>query len=120
MHACVYLYTSRFPTDEVINAAMEPYCEYESIGDEPFKWDGYTLGGWYGGKIKLRAERSEEPGEYEIGFYSALRRAGRVFRCHFLEIVARGLLEYSHFDPKSGLFDETEALLYCGARDGWI
>lgn len=124
MHFCLYLYTHDFPTDKVIKQALAPYYEYaadeEIIEDRPqvIKWDGYVIGGRYGGKLQLRMNTEIGADKYEFGQYLKLRRAGRLFRHTLLERVA---LEMSTgYDPVRVY--EDDVLCYMGARTGalWV
>jgi hypothetical protein len=124
MHICVYLYTSEFPSDEVIRKCMEPYNEYGSNDDDddapytrpPMTWDFYQIGGRYGGKLKLGVDKSTE-GKYEFAFIARTRRAGRLYRCWPLEEMTRGCL-----DRRTGtqVFSEDSMLIYMGMRAGYI
>lgn len=121
MHYCCYLYTKEFPTDEVIEKALKPY-EYKDGGYDDgeqrplFTWDWWQVGGRYGGKLKLNIKAQDGVDKYETEYLVRYRRAGRLFRCKLLEETTRGILDHGSW--KETKADESEALNYCGMRDG--
>ena len=121
MHYCCYLYTKDFPTNKVIEKALKPY-EYKDGGYDDgeqrplFTWDWWQVGGRYGGKLKLNIKAQDGADKYETEYLVRYRRAGRLFRCKLLEETTRGILDHGSW--KETKADESEALNYCGMRDG--
>ena len=92
MHYCVYLFTKELPNDEQIKKIMYPYYEYAVEDEEAVNpdykidigWDSCDVGGRYGGLLKLKCLGKEDD-VYRWNFYVDTPRAGRLFRCSFLE-----------------------------------
>ena len=93
MHYCIYLFTKELPNDEQIQNIMYPYYEYavededeEAVDPDPkvdIRWDSWDVGGRYGGLLKLKCNKKDD--RYKWQFYIDAPRAGRLFRCRFLE-----------------------------------
>lgn len=128
MHYCIYLFTKDLPTDEQINTIMAPYSDENHDKYSPkqpmqpdIQWDYWVVGGRYSGLLKLGCRDDDDV--YKWRFYIEEPRAGRLFRCQFLEelIEARrnnhGILSYGFYSPSS---IEKDFLSYSGIRDGYI
>lgn len=94
MHYCCLVITREFPSDQVLEKALEPYNEdlfYENKDDgreyPVFMWDWWKIGGRYTGQFKLKVEKDCE--KYGWKFYSREPRAGRLFRSLALENIRR-------------------------------
>lgn len=120
MHYCVFVYTKEFPTDEAIGKALEPY-KYKDGGYDDgeqrplFTWDWWQVGGRYGGKFKLDISDSAQKEKYKIFEYTRYRRSVTLFRSAYLEKTTYGIDEFGR-----DKLHEVDAILYCGARDGYI
>lgn len=120
MHYCVLVYTKEFPSNNVIEKALEPYRYkgggYEDGEQRPlFTWDWWQVGGRYCGKFKLDISDSEHKEKYRILEYTPRRRSGTLFRSAYLEQTTYGFCEFGRDKTP-----EDEALQYCGMRDGYI
>lgn len=123
MHYCIYLFTKNLPTDEEIERIMAPYSEYaENESPHPdIRWDGYEIGGRYGGMLKLKTKFEDD--KYRWCFYIDEPRAGRLFRCQPLENLLRmrksfrSSREYGFYG--SNHIEDT-LFRYFGMRDGYI
>lgn len=121
MHYCLMLLTNEFPSDSVIEKALEPYNEekwydtQEDSVDESkrplFTWDYWRVGGRYNGKLKLKYDGNDDSSEYRWMFLAKEPRAGRLFRSFLLETM-RTL--------KKPIFFEDDFLGSIGARDGFV
>lgn len=113
MHSCVLYLSQKFPTNEDIGSALDPYYFLTNAAGEevPFTFDWWQLGGRYSGKLKLRFDRDKES-EYEWGFFAREPRAGRLFRSAIIEEVigVRG----------SPFYREEDLFSSMGARDGYL
>ena len=115
MHYCVGVITEQFPTDNVLMEKLAPYNEekfYEGTGEDEeitkeypqFMWDFWTVGGRYGGKIKLKIDLEDE--EYRWQFYDKEPRSGRLFR--------HKMLEDMNANPPRMFFSEEDYYKYLG------
>ena len=121
MHYCLMLLTNDFPTDRVIEKALEPYDEnkwyakFEETNDESdrplFTWDYWQIGGRYNGKLKLKHDSHDDTSEYKWMFISMEPRAGRLYRSFLIETLAK---------TNKPIFFEDDYLNSIGARDGYI
>ena len=121
MHYCIYLFTKELPTDEQIQKIMEPYSEYNPDQvDSDIRWDSWTVGGRYGGLLKLRFSQTDE--KYKWYYYVGTPRGGRLFRCEFLETLLRIYRDRKAPIPGFYSYDriEQDFFAYSGARDGYI
>lgn len=117
MHYCCYVITKDFPTDEIIEKALEPFNEdafYEkelSDEDRPaFLWDWWMLGGRYCGKFKLKVDRECDP---KWKFYREEKpRSTTVFRSR--------TLDFMHWHCPRQPFDEEHFYGQMGMRDGFL
>lgn len=117
MHYCALLFTKEFPTEEEISEIMRPYDEEyfeydetgEAIGGLPvFQYDYYSIGGRYGGKLKLKVDYNDK--NYNWGGYNKGRNK-RLFYSKMLSVMKQ----------KLGIFfDEEDYFPYMGFRDGYI
>lgn len=91
MHSCLLLITKEFPTEEVIEKALEPYSEelYDerlkensSTSHPTFDWDYYVVGGRYNGLLKLKVAYDNE--KYEWCYYSRKSKNNRLFLSYLL------------------------------------
>lgn len=118
MHYCALLFTKNFPTEEEISEIMRPYDEEffeydkngEIIGDLPaFQYDCYSIGGRYGGKLKLKVDYDDK--YYNWDCYSNNGRNKHLFYSKLLSVMK----------SKLGIFfDEEDWFTYMGLRDGFI
>lgn len=122
MHYCVLVLTKEFPTDEVIEKAMEPFDEdkfYKKQEEDPttpkpvFQWDFWKLGGRYGALLKIDVSEDKFD-KYELKFYAKETRSKRLFRSAILEAANFGTLGIG------ARFTEENALCYMGTRDSVI
>lgn len=121
MHYCLMLLTNEFPSDTVIEKALEPYNEekwyekYEKTNDESdrplFTWDYWQIGGRYNGKLKLKVDFNDDKSEYHWMFMAKEPRAGRLFRSFLLETMS---------ELKKPIFFEDDYLTSMGAREGYL
>lgn len=130
MHFCVYLFTKDLPNDYKINQIMYPYYEYtaedeETVDPDPridIRRDSYVVGGRYCGLLKLKCLPEEDA--YKWRFYIDQPRAGRLFRCQFLE----GLLDIEKENGRlmrlNGFYSfndiEDRFFNYSGIWDGYV
>ena len=115
MHYCLHLYTTQFPTNEVIEEALRPYNSELLSDDQPqpiFTYDWWQVGGRYGGEIRLNILGTEDKYKWEYVMLDWERRAGRLFRSQFLEKLPT-------YGPGYYLTEEN-ALGYMGFGDGFI
>lgn len=131
MHYCVYLFTKELPNDEQIQKIMYPYSEYavenEKAVDPDSKvdisWDSWDVGGRYGGLLKLKCLDKEDD-VYRWNFYVDTPRAGRLFRCRFLENLLNVAKENGRLMLLNGFcgFNDIEGHFfdYSGIRDGYV
>lgn len=130
MHYCTYLFTKELPNDEQIQKIMHPYYEYEVEDEEAvdpdskvdIHWDSFAVGGRYCGLLKLKCFDKEDD-VYRWKFYVPTPRAGRLFRCRFIE----DLLCIARADRRSmpiGFYSfssvEDSFFNYSGIRDGYV
>lgn len=124
MHYCIYLFTKNLPTDEEIEEIMAPYSEYaENESPHPdIQWDGYEIGGRYGGMLMLKAD-SQDNDKYRWYYYIDEPRAGRLFRHQPLENLLRMCRDFKS-SREYGFygFNHIEYTLfnYCGLRRGYL
>lgn len=121
MHYCLMLLRNEFPTDSVIEKALEPYSEekwYETPDDSRdeskrplFLWDYWQIGGRYNGKLKLKCDIEDDSSEYRWRLMAKEPRAGRLFRSYLLETMRQ---------LKKPIFFEDDYLASMGARDGFV
>lgn len=125
MHICIYLFTKNLPTDEEIEEIMAPYSEYAEK-ESPYpdiQWDGWVVGGRYGGLLKLKDDSDDEDSKYKWYYYIDEPRSGRLFRSEMLENLIRmcrelkssiyyGFYGFNHI--------ENTMFNYCGLRDGYV
>ena len=121
MHYCLMLLTNDFPTDAVIEKALEPYNsetwwkkydETKDDSDHPlFTWDYWQVGGRYNGKLKLRYDHNDDSSEYRWMFMALEPRVGRLYRSYLLETVHK---------LNRPIFIEDDYLNSVGARDGYV
>jgi len=98
---------------------MEPFNweklefeEDELIGQYPtFTYDYYTVGGRYGGGLKLKVDENDEI--YRWGFYAKEPRNGRLFLSKILSVMEEDI------KPKFR-FKEENYFSYMGIYDGFI
>lgn len=118
MHYCALLFTKKFPTEEEISEIMRPYdeefFEYDKNGDiigghPVFQYDYYSIGGRYGGELKLKIDYNNK--YYNWDYYSKEPRNERLFYSKLLSKIK----SKSNF-----LFSEEDCFLYMGALDGFI
>lgn len=119
MHYCVMLFTKEFPTDDVIKKILAPYNDdtvYELPENErpDMSWDYWTIGGRYGGGLKLKID--EENKKHEWPYISREPKTGRLFRSDLLETLLKEMA------PRRGnfAFYEGAYLLALGYDDGYI
>ena len=111
MHYCLHLFTTQFPTDEVIKEALAPYNSELLSDGQPqpiFTYDWWQVGGRYGGQIHLSVIGTEDKYKWDY----VRRRAGRLFRSQFLEKLPT-------YGPGYYLTEEN-AFNYMGFDDGFI
>ena len=123
MHYSMYLFTKELPNDKEIARIMAPYYEYaDNESPNPdIQWDGFEVGGRYGGMLKLKTEIEDD--KYGWRFYIDEPRAGRLFRCRPLENLLqmcrnfKSPMTYGFYG-----FNNIEDTLfnYFGIRDGYI
>ena len=119
MHYKLTLITTEFPTNEVIDAALEPYSgerfwkdNEENHKEYPaFLWDWYQVGGRYGGFFKLDIEKTEE--EYEWKYVK--ERNNVVFRSYVYDKL------YAVCPPnEQWKISEHEFYNHLGYQDGYL
>ena len=127
MHYCIYLFTQNLPTDEEIAEIMAPYSEFaENENPSPdIQWDGYEIGGRYGGKLKLAMDPRHSLADetYKWWFYVDQPRSGRLFRCQPLENLLQMCRDFKSSRTYGFYsFNNVEHTLfnYLGSRDGYI
>lgn len=122
MHSCLLLITKEFPTQEVIDKALEPYNEEkfyelkEKNKDIPYPvitWDWYSIGGRYDGSLKLKIDYENE--KYRWQFYSRDGRNGKLF-------LSKLLSDMEELANKCGykFFGEENYYGTMGAGDGYL
>lgn len=121
MHYCILLLTEKFPTNAIIEKALEPYREDEYYtqldkGNEVacplLLWDWWQIGGRYNGKFKLKYDHNDQDSQYRWMFMPKEPRVGRLFRSQLLEKIQE--LE------KSPFFFEDDYYGSMGCRDGYL
>lgn len=120
MHYCTMLFTKDIPSDEQISEILAPFygdnLEFDDdgnvIGGHPvFTYDWYSVGGRYGGALKLKVNDSDE--KYRWNFYEHQPRCNRLF--------FSSLIDYTSNQDKSFLGKKEEDMFpYMGMRDGFI
>lgn len=130
MHYCIYLFTKDLPNDTQIQKIMHPYSEYaveneETVDPDPridIRWDSYAVGGRYGGLLKLKCLPEEDV--YKWHFYVDAPRAGRLFRCQFLENLLGIAKENGQLARSNGFYDfndiEQRFFDYSGIWDDYV
>lgn len=121
VHYCLMLLTNEFPTNTVIEKALEPYNsetwwrKYEETNDDSnrplFTWDWWQVGGRYNGVLKLKMDREDETNDYRWMFFAREPRAGRLYRSYLLERMC---------ELEKPIFGEDQYLRSMGAREGYI
>ena len=131
MHCCVYLFTKELPNDEQIQKIMYPYCEYAVEDEEAvnpdskvdIRWDSLDVGGRYCGLLKLKCLDKEDD-VYRWNFYIDTPRAGRLFRCRFIENLLGVVKENKTLMITNGFYSfnnvEDRFFNYSGIRDGYV
>lgn len=134
MHFCVYLFTKELPNDKQIQEIMYPYYEYAVEDEEAvdpnskvdLRWDSLDVGGRYSGLLKLKCRLNEKDDAYRWNFYVDAPRAGRLFRCQFLEKLLNAAKEDKMlmFKTVIGFYSfnniEDSFFSYSGIRDGYV
>ena len=123
MHYCIIVITEQFPTDDILDQKLRPFSDDTFYGQFPddeeipedavrpqFTWDWWTVGGRYGGLLKLKIDEADE--EYNWMYVAKEPRAGRLFRSDILEQINNKKPWFCH--------DEERAFLYMGSREGYI
>ena len=115
MHYCCLVITKEFPTDEILEKVLAPFNEY-TLEEEPnqtaFGWDWYSVGGRYGGRIKLKVAENDE--KYRWGCFEREPRNGRLFRSALLDELGRGK------SSSDRAYSELYVFKYMGFRDGIV
>ena len=121
MHYCLMLLTNEFPSDAVIEKALEPYNsekwweKYEKTGDGSGRplitWDYWQVGGRYNGALKLKHDPQDDNSEYRWMFLAFEPRVGRLYRSYLLETLR---------ERNRTVFVEDDYLNSMGAREGYI
>ena len=119
MHYCVMLFTKEFPTDAVIETALAPYNDdvvYElPEADRPvMSWDSWTIGGRYGGGLKLKIDDESE--KYKWIYVEDEPKTKRLFRSDLMESLMKS------FGNRVSIFGFREGGYLCalGYLDGYI
>lgn len=122
MHYCLMFLSDKFPTDDVINAALKPFSDevvYKDADEDGtnvihpvFTWDWWQVGGRYNGRLKLKYDQNDDTSEYRWMFTSKEPRTNRLFRSYLLEsfMKAKG----------SPFFFEDDYFASMGARDRYL
>ena len=120
MHYCCLIITKEFPSDDVIENVLKPfndedyYVEPEDTRVRPaFLWDWYSVGGRYGGSIKLRADLDDE--KYKWRYFVNEPRNGRLFRSTLLD-----KLENRSKNRWNAAYSENYYLDYMGFNDHFL
>lgn len=122
MHYCLMLITKEFPTEKVIEKALEPYDEDEfyklkeendDIKYPIIQWDWWQIGGRYDGALKLRIDNNDE--KYRWQFYSSDGRNGKLFLSHLLTDM-KNFAKNTH----PNFFTEEDYYQTMGMRDGYL
>ena len=107
-------------TDEVIEKVLAPFNDEKFYGKPEgervrpaFTWDWYSLGGRYGGLIKLRVDMYDE--KYEWRYIGREPRNGRLFRSALLDTINNRY--NSRWDAA---YYENYHLDYMGFRDAFL
>ena len=119
MHYKITLITKEFPTNYVIDEALNPYNEEDFWRDNDdnhkdypaILWDWYQVGGRYGGFFKLDIEKTEEEYEWEY----VKERNGKVFRSYVFDKLYEVCPE-----NKKWLISEHEFYNHLGYQDGYL
>lgn len=131
MHCCVYIFTKELPNDKHIQKIIHPYYEYAVEDEETIdpdskvdiKWDSWDVGGRYSGLLKLKCLNKED-NVYRWNFYIDTPRAGRLFRCRFLENLLDIAKEDKRLMFSNGFYSfyniEDSFFNYSGIRDGYV
>lgn len=112
MHYCVHLITKTLPTEKEIDEIMKPYKDdnIEDLSSRVFTWDWWSIGGRYGGRIKLKVDMEDE--EYRWKFYSLTPREGRLFHSSLLAEIRERFPSYKS--------REEDWFVYLGVRDNYL
>lgn len=102
MHFKGHIITNKVPTKERLAKILEKYF-YETESDKEFEWDWYTIGGRFGGRIKINFD----PNENEDNWYCNHQRNYKYFIIDVLDDIKE----------KAKYYDELDYLLYMGIRD---
>lgn len=122
MHYSLMLITKEFPTEKVIEKALEPYNEDEfyklkeendDIKYPIIQWDWWQIGGRYEGALKLRIDNNDE--KYRWKFYSSDGRNGKLFLSHLLTDMKNFAKNTCH-----NFFTEEDYYQTMGMRDGYL
>lgn len=113
MHYCIHVFTHGCPSEKRLNNIMASYNENEYYSDETdtvapptFMWDWWTLGGRYGGLLKLDVNARKDFYEWEYLPHNGPRN-NRLFKAAIL-------------DKGTSAWDETKVFNYIGYPDGYI
>lgn len=102
MHYKGHLVTDKLPTEDAIRKILGKYSEDEP-GIKIFEYDWYTIGGRYGGKIKIKFN----PEENEDNYYLCQHRNNKYFISSIL----------SELGDNTSNYDELDLLIYMGLND---
>ena len=103
MHYKGHLITKKIPTEDKIREILEEY-EEDLEKEQEFAWDWYTIGGRYGGRIKINFN----PNENEDNWYGFRDRNNKYFISQAISEIKERARPY---------YEELEWLQYMGIRD---